>query len=81
MLQPIIDESLCNRLEDSERVASISDLEKRDGPLDEPLRFLDVAGRPIAIPIAAAVLALGEQIAGEFTHRLRIDTSEGERIA
>ena len=32
-----------------------------------------IAGRPIAIPIAAATLALGEEIARVFADRLRID--------
>ncbi len=44
MFQPIIDESLGDRLEHLERVAAISGLEKRDGLFDKPLQFLDVAG-------------------------------------
>jgi hypothetical protein len=37
VFQPAVDESLGDRLEDSKRVAPISDLEKRDSLLDEPL--------------------------------------------
>jgi len=74
MLQPIVDEFVRNRLEDSECIAAISDLKKRDGLFDEPLLFLHVAGRPIAVPIALVALALGEQIACVLTDRLGIDS-------
>jgi len=73
VFQPVVDESLGDRLEDSKRVAPISDLEKRDGLFDEPLQFLHVTGGSIAVPIAAAALALGEQVAGVFADRLGID--------
>jgi hypothetical protein len=40
-----------------------TDLDEGDGLFDQPLQLLQIAGRPIAFPIAAATLALGEQIA------------------
>jgi hypothetical protein len=63
----------CDRLEDSERLAAVSDLDEGDGLFDQPLQLLQIAGRPIAVPIAAATLALGEQIARVLADRLRID--------
>src|SRR5215831_16233626 len=69
----MIDERLRNRLEDSERFAAVSDLDEGAGLFDQPLQLLQIAGRPIAVPIAAATLALGEQIARVFADRLRID--------
>jgi hypothetical protein len=39
-----------------------TDLDEGDGLFDQPLQILQIAGRPIAF-LAAATLALGEQIA------------------
>ncbi len=73
VIEPIVHKGFGDRLEDPQRVGAISSLKKRDGLFDQPPQFLNVAGRPIAVPVASPPIARSEQRAGLVAYRRRID--------
>lgn len=61
VIEPVVDKGFGDRLKDPQRVGAVSDLKKGDGLFDEPLQLPNVAGRPIAVPVASPPIARSEQ--------------------